>query len=122
MKCLRQSYQLLPGSNQPCYLFHIDHFFVENKVCLLVIDSLSKYIECEIVSDTSAEKTMDALRLIFSRNGLTDQICSDNATSFTACQFQSFQKANGIKHISRPLIPHRVMARSSQEVWSERHA
>ena len=29
--------------------------FVDNKLILIVVDSLSKYIECEIVRSTSAE-------------------------------------------------------------------
>lgn len=75
---------------------HIDHFFVENKICLVVIDALTKYIECEVVKNTGACETVETLRLIFSRNGLPDTIVSDNATSFTAAEFQQFVLDNGI--------------------------
>ena len=63
---------------------HCDHFFYENKIFLLAIDSLSKYIECEMVPSTSVNDTIDALRLIFSRHGLCDVLVSDNASCFTA--------------------------------------
>ena len=81
---------------------HIDHFFFENKICLLVIDALSKYIECETVKDTSASETIAMLREIFSRNGLPDNIVSDNATSFTAAEFKDFLDKNCIHHITSP--------------------
>ena len=81
---------------------HIDHFFFENKICLIVCDSFSKYIECEIVDSVSVDCTIDALRLIFSRNGISDIIVSDNATSFTASKFKDFLATNSIKHITSP--------------------
>lgn len=91
-----------PIPPRPWSRVHIDHFFFENKVCLIAIDALSKYIEVEIVANTSVDETIDALRLIFSRNGLCDVIVSDNASCFTAQQFQKFLQINGITHITPP--------------------
>ena len=68
---------------------HIDHFFLENHICLVAMDALSRYIECEIVKDTSSSETIDALKLIISRNGICDVLISDNASSFTS---ESFKK------------------------------
>ena len=81
---------------------HIDHLFLEDRILLLVIDSLSKYIEVEIDNNVSAGETVTALRLIFSRHGLPDIIVSDNATSFTASEFQEFLTQNAISHITSP--------------------
>ena len=36
-----------------CSSLNIDHFFYQDKTFLIVIDALSKYIECEIVRDIS---------------------------------------------------------------------
>ena len=87
---------------RPWSRIHIDHFFYNNYICLVVVDALSKYIECEIVPSTSAKDTIDALRIIFSRNGLCDIIVSDNATSFVAETFQKFISMNGITHVTSP--------------------
>ena len=81
---------------------HVDHFFYDNSIVFVVIDSLSKYIECEVVRSTSVEDTIDALRMIFSRNGLCDTLVSDNATSFSSDKFSEFLKDNGINHITPP--------------------
>ena len=81
---------------------HIDHFFYDNKICLIAVDALSRYIECEVVRNTIVEETIDALRVIFSHNGLCDFIVSDNASCFTAEQFSQFLKTNGIKHMTPP--------------------
>ena len=45
---------------------------------------------------------IDALRVVFSRHGLPDVICSDNATCFKAAQFASFLNSHGIEHVTSP--------------------
>ena len=91
-----------PIPSRPWSRVHVDHFFYENKVLFIAVDALSKYIECEIVPSTSVSDTIHALRMIFSRNGLCDVLVSDNASCFTAQQFQYFLKRNDIKHITPP--------------------
>ena len=91
-------------SNKPWSRVHLDHFFLDNHVCLIAVDSLSKYIEVEIVKDTSSSETIDALRFIFSRNGLCDKIVTDNATSFISEQFKDFLKNNGISFVTPPPV------------------
>lgn len=91
-----------PTPPRPWSRLHIDHFFYENKTCLIAVDALSKYIEVEIVPNVSVAETIDALRLIFSRNGLCDVVVSDNASCFTADEFKKFLQNNGITHITPP--------------------
>lgn len=91
-----------PSPSRAWSRVHIDHFFVDQKTCLIAVDALSKYIEVEVVSTTSVKETIDALRLIFSRNGLCDVLVSDNASCFTADEFNSFLDNNGIKHLTSP--------------------
>lgn len=81
---------------------HVDHFFLEDCTFFLVIDSFSKYIECEIVSSTSTQDTIDCLKGIFSRNGIPDVLVSDNATCFTSYQFKEFLETLGVQHITPP--------------------
>lgn len=71
-----------PVPSLPFGLIHIDRFFYENKIVLIAVYALTKYIECKIVPSTSVTDTIDALRLIFSRNGLCDMLVGDNASNF----------------------------------------
>ena len=98
----KQSNIQWPTPSRPWSRIHVDHFQFNDKICLIAVDSLSKYIECEIVASTSVSETMDALSAIFSRNGLCDVLVSDNASCFTAANFQDFLCSNGIKHITPP--------------------
>lgn len=91
-----------PKSTRPWSRVHIDHFFFENNTCLIAVDAFSHYIEIEIVKNTSVNETLDALRVIFSHNGLPDVLCSDNASCFTSYLFAEFIKNNGIVHKTSP--------------------
>lgn len=81
---------------------HIDHFFIDNFTCLIVVDAFSKYIEVEVVKSTSTSETIDALSIIFARNGLPDVLVSDNASCFTSFEFKSFLTKNAINHMTPP--------------------
>lgn len=91
-----------PVASRPWSRIHVDHFFFENVIFFLVIDSLTKYIEVEIVKATSVSETIDALSTVFARHGLPDVLVSDNASCFTAFDFKSFLNRNGIEHITPP--------------------
>ena len=51
-------------------------------------------------SKTTTFKTVEALRTVFARNGLLEQLVSDNGPQFTAEEFQLFLKKNGVKHVT----------------------
>ena len=89
-----------PEPSRPWSRVHIDHFFFENHVFLLVMDALTKYLEVEIVKSTSTNETIDVLSMIFARNGLPDTLVSDNATSFSSYEFSEFLSRNSVKHIT----------------------
>ena len=91
-----------PIPPRPWSRLHVDHFFFENNICLLLIDLLGKYLNVEIVKSTSTDDTIDALRLVFSRHGLCDALVSDNASCFTASAFKKFLSNNGIIHLTPP--------------------
>ena len=50
----------------------------------------------------TSDSTISALREIFARNGLPEQIVFDNSPQFTASEFENFCKSNGIKHMKSP--------------------
>ena len=58
------------------------------------------------MSSTTASRTEDELRKLFSSYGLPEQIVSDNGPQFVSEEFAAFTKMNGIKHIkSAPYHP-----------------
>lgn len=65
---------------------------------LIAVDAHSKWPEVVPIKTTTSEKTISVLRTIFARNGLPEQIVSDNAPQYTSEEFQDFMKKNGIKH------------------------
>ena len=91
-----------PAPKRPWSRVHIDHLFIDNSTCLVAVDATSHYMEVEIVKNTSTDETIDALRVIFSHNGLPNTVVSDNASCFTSVQFTQFLKKNGIEHITSP--------------------
>ena len=66
---------------------------------LIVVDTNSKWLEAEIMSSTTAEKTINRLRYIFSHYGLPEQLVSDNGLQFVSLEFKHFMKEIGIRHI-----------------------
>ncbi|XP_028414982.1 uncharacterized protein K02A2.6-like [Dendronephthya gigantea] len=74
---------------------------------LVIVDAHSKWPEVIIMhSNTTTPKTIEALRTVFARNGIPQQLVSDNGPQFTAREFQLFLKKNGVKHItSAPYHP-----------------
>ena len=98
----QNSFESWPTPTRPWSRVHLDHFFFDNVTFLIVVDAASHYIEVEIVKNTSVDETLDALRIIFSRNGLPDVICSDNASCFTSYAFNEFIKENGMEHVTSP--------------------
>ena len=73
---------------------------------LVAVDAHSKWPEVVPMSTTTADKTITTLRTIFARNGLPEQICSDNGPQFTSEEFKAFLKSNGVKHYtSAPYHP-----------------
>ncbi|CAC5419148.1 unnamed protein product [Mytilus coruscus] len=58
------------------------------------------------MSSTTSEKTINALRCLFSSHGIPTEIVSDNGPQFTSSEFETFLKKNGVKHIlSAPYHP-----------------
>ena len=70
-------------------------------IFLVIVDAHSKWPEVIIMhSKTTTFKTVEALRTVFARNGLLEQLVSDNGPQFTAEEFQLFLKKNGVKHVT----------------------
>lgn len=63
---------------------HIDFCEANGSKWLIVVDAKSKWPEAIRMGSTTAERTIAKLREIFSRNGLPEQLVSDNGPPFTS--------------------------------------
>ena len=65
---------------------------------MIIIDAFSKWSEVMQMATTTAEKTVEILRSLFSRKGLPRAIATDNGPQFTSFIFEALCKNNGICH------------------------
>ena len=82
----------------PWQRIHVDHAKFGKYLLLVTIDACSKWPEVHIVSSTSAQTTIDKLRMIFATHGLPMTLVSDNGSPFQSKEFHDFISANGIMH------------------------
>ena len=82
---------------RPWSRIHLDFCTTEGKDFLVVIDSHSKWLEVFAMSSTTAERTIDELRLLFASYGMPEQVVTDNGPQFISSDFKNFLRSNGIK-------------------------
>ena len=86
---------------KPWSRVHVDHainFLGSN--WLVLIDAFSKYPCIHPTSSTSTKSTTELLEQDFAHFGYPHSIVSDNATSFTSEEFQSWCRERGIIHLT----------------------
>ena len=82
-------------------LFH----FAKNNY-LLVVDYTTKFFECTMLTETTSNAVVTAMKSIFSRHGIPKVLMTDNGPQFTARDFKCFSSKWEFKHItSSPLYP-----------------
>ena len=74
----------------------MDHAKFGNHTLLVTIDAYSKWPEVHIVPSTSAQPTIDKLRIIFATHGLPMTLVSNNGSPFQSTEFHNFMTSNGI--------------------------
>lgn len=67
-----------------------------NNMFMIVVDSYTKWLEVFRISRITSQATVTRLKRLFASYGLPEQIVTDNATTFTSEEFQTFVKQNGI--------------------------
>ncbi|XP_062387122.1 uncharacterized protein K02A2.6-like [Sardina pilchardus] len=87
-----------PGA--PWQRIHVDFAGpFQGHMFMVVVDAHSKWPEVHLMSSTTASKTIQVLRRLFSRYGLPEVLVSDNGPQSTSSEFDTFMKSNGVKHI-----------------------
>ena len=95
-----------PEPQGPWQRIHIDFAEKDGDNFLVIVDAYSNWLEIIKMRVTTAEKTTEALRDVFSRWGPCRTIVSDNGPQFTSHTFKSFLHSLGINHItSAPYHP-----------------
>lgn len=88
----------------------------------IVVGARSKWPEVIPMETTASTKTIQALRTIFARWGLPEQIVSDNGPQYTSTKFQKFCRVNGVKHILVAPYHPRSNGEAERFVKSFKHA
>ena len=87
----------------PWCRIHLDYAGpVEGKMLLVIVDAYSKWPEVWITLSTSAQVTIDHLRMSFATHGLPEVVVSDNAGCFAGEEFRTFLACNGIRQRFTP--------------------
>ena len=73
------------------------------KMYLVLVDTHSKWMDVEVMSQITASQTIEKLRSIFAVHGLPKKVVSDNGPTFTSQEFQEFMERNGIVHVKSAL-------------------
>ena len=75
---------LWPWATEVWQRIHIDYLELRGQMFLLIVDSLSKWLEVILMSSTTSAATIGVLRSLFSRFGLPIQLVSDNGPQFSS--------------------------------------
>ena len=72
--------------------------FPSGDYLLVVIDEYSHFPEVKIVKSTSAKSIIPRLDAIFARQGISDELKTNNGPPFNRVEFGSFAKYVGFHH------------------------
>ena len=86
--------------SRPWQRIHVDFATHLGKHYLVVVNAHSKWPEViGSMVKTTAEATINALRCIFGRYGLPEQVVSDNGPPFQSIEYEDFLRQNGIQWV-----------------------
>ena len=96
-----------PLPQRPWQTVASDLFTLKNNNYLLVVDYYSRYVEViTLRKSTSSQAVIEALKTIFARHGIPDELRSDNGPQYHSDEFALFAKDWGFKHTtSSPRFP-----------------
>ena len=83
-----------------------DLFEIKGVTYLLVVDYFSRYPEVIRLTTTTSHSVIVALKSLFARYGIPQEIVSDNGLQYASQQMSEFAKSYGFKHTtSSPYYP-----------------
>ena len=88
-----------PFPERPWQMIGTDLFEHEKLNYLIVVDYFSRYIEVAAIQKTTkSHEVITALKAIFARHGIPEEVRSDNGPQYASAEFTSFAKEWGFKH------------------------
>ena len=75
----------------------------ECRFAIVVMDYYSKWPEIAFSANVTSQSVCSMLDSIFAREGLPNEIVSDNGAQFVSAEFESYLSKRGIKHIRTSL-------------------
>ena len=63
---------------------------LQNKMFLILIDALSKWVEALLTNSSTSAVVIDRLRTVFAQFGLPEMVVTDNGTCFVSDEFEQF--------------------------------
>jgi hypothetical protein len=92
--------------DRPWAKIAVDLFEFKNTNYLLCVDYYSKYPEVSKLPSLKSSATITALKSIFARHGIPDEVVSDNGPQFASAEFNNFSKLWEFRHVtSSPEYP-----------------
>ena len=98
---------MLPGPipERPWEVIATDLFQWSSGDYLLVVNYYSRFIEVELLENTTSSTVVHHTKLILARHGIPTVIISDNGPQFTAKEYQKFTRVgNRAYHIKSTLL------------------
>ena len=96
-----------PFPERPWQMIGTDLFELDNLNYLIVVDYFSRYIEVAAMQKTTkSHEVIRALKAIFARHGIQEEVRSDNGPQYASAELTHFAKEWGFKHTtSSPRFP-----------------
>ncbi|XP_037509314.1 uncharacterized protein K02A2.6-like [Rhipicephalus sanguineus] len=101
----------LPG--RPWEFLGMDLFHLHGQTFLLVVDYYSRFPEVVTLRGTTARAVIDALKSIFARHGIPQDVRSDNGPPFSSQEFAAFAVSYGFNHATSS--PHYAQSNGEAE-------
>ena len=92
---------------RPWQVIATDLFELDNLNYLIVVDYFSRFVEVAALKKTTqSHEVIRALKDIFARHGIPEQVRSDNGPQYASVEFTHFATEWGFKHVtSSPRFP-----------------
>ena len=87
-----------PIPNRPWSKIGADLFTLHGEEYLVLVDYFSKFPEVVKLNDTSANSVIKEMKSIFARQGIPDEVISDNGPQFACSEFKKFSASWSFVH------------------------
>ena len=95
-----------PFPERPWQMTATDLFELDHITYLIVVDYFSRYVDVAAMNKTAkSSEVIRALKAIFARHGIPEEVRSDNGPQYASAEFTQFAKDWGFKHTSSTRFP-----------------